>query len=396
MGYIERSLPRALAALGVDVHVIAADLQAYHDDPNYSVTYEPFNGPAIQPCGTESFDGYTLHRLPHSKPLGYVSIDGLGHKLRELRPDVVQTFAAASWIPLAAAISKVTLGYELFTGAHQTASVMSRSLMHASRLSAERIRSDIRRAAPGRLVGLATTKCYAATTDCAEVAVRFYGVPEHKIVILPLGVDTDIFRPALRPGDAEERCRFRESLGTGTDELVCVYTGRFSVDKNPLCLARAIATLRRSGLPFRGWFFGNGPQSADIQAEAGCSVHPFVHHSALPEVYRAANIGVWPTQESISMLDAAGCGLPVVVSDRLQARERVDGNGLTYKEGNSDDLARVLRQLSDNQLRARLGSAGAEKISARFSWVENARRRLQDYARSVGAKTVARSDGANA
>ena len=188
MGYIERHLPRALARLGAEVHVIAANLQAYHSDPNYSTTYEPFNGPAVVPCGTEYIDGFALHRLPHAKLLGYIRIVGLSTELRRLRPDVVQTFAAASWIPLSAARSKVELGYKLFTGAHQTASVMSPTLLRGSRISYERVRSDVRRALPGLLVGIATSRCYAATIDCADVAVRFYGVPSKKISIVPLGV----------------------------------------------------------------------------------------------------------------------------------------------------------------------------------------------------------------
>jgi glycosyltransferase involved in cell wall biosynthesis len=390
MGYVERHLPRALARLGPEVHVVAANLQAYHSDPHYATTYEPFNGPAVQPCGTEEIDGFTLHRLPHAMLLGYVRIDGLARALRELRPDVVQTFAAASWIPLAAAASKVELGYELFTGAHQTASVMSPSLLRGPRVSYERMRSDVRRALPGRLVGMATTRCYAATVDCADVAVRFYGVPKRKVTIAPLGVDTDVFRPARTAAELADRHTFRERLGAGDGDMVCVYTGRFTAAKQPIFLARAVARLRAEGVPIRAWFFGDGPQSDEIAGQPGSLVHSFVPSSELAAVYRAADVGVWPTQESMSMLDAAACGLTIVVNDQLQARERVDGNGLTYRLGDVEDLCAVLHRLVEPSLRASLGEAGAQKVASQFSWAQLGRRRLSDYETALASRGVRR------
>ena len=45
------------------------------------------------------------------------------------------------------------------------------------------------------------------------------------------------------------------------------------------------------------------------------------------------------------MLDAAACGLPVVVNDTLRATERINGNGLQYRLNDVDDLVRVLSTL---------------------------------------------------
>ena len=67
------------------------------------------------------------------------------------------------------------------------------------------------------------------------------------------------------------------------------------------------------------------------------------------------------------MTDAAACGLPIVVSNRVQAVERFEGNGLTYEESNPAELASVLAQLEDSELRSRLGRRGAEKMQAAFS-----------------------------
>src|SRR5207247_669554 len=100
-------------------------------------------------------------------------------------------------------------------------------------------------------------------------------------------------------------------------------------EKNPLLLARAVAELRAQGEQYRAVFFGDGVQREAIAHADGAVVRPFVHYSQLGDLYRAADIGVWPTQESTSMIDAAACGTAIIVNDTIAAVERVEGNGLT-------------------------------------------------------------------
>ena len=372
MGYCENMLPKALSRLGEEVHVVATNLQAYYNSPDYKQTYEPFLGPVEQPCGVEEHSGFTLHRMPHQLLLGYARIRGLTRKLRELRPDIVQVHAVASWLPLEAALTRPLCGYQLFTGAHQTASVMadvSPRLAHVSRLHPVRLKSDFRRAVPGRLVSFFAHKCYAATVDCGEIATQYYGVPSRQIDFCPLGVDTDRFHPMQTPQHDEARRRLRRELGFAENELVCIYSGRFTRAKNPACLAHAIARLTEQGVPIRGLFVGDGPQREEIAELAGCTIHSFVSWDQLPDYYRAADIGVWPTQESMSMLDAAACGLPIVVSDRLAATERVEGNGLQYREGDAGRLGGLPRSFAGREVARAIGvgRGGQDRASVQLA-----------------------------
>src|SRR5207244_5453604 len=148
-------------------------------------------------------------------------------------------------------------------------------------------------------------------------------------------------------------------------------------------LARAIAGLAKKGHSFKALFVGNGPQAEQIEQCLGCFRHSFVPVHELGDLYRAADIGVWPTQESMSMLDAAACGLPVVANDKLQASERLTGNGMTYRLLDHEDLENVLLQLKDENVRRKLGTAGAEKMSRYYSWRTIARERLTDYAAAL-------------
>jgi len=380
MGYIGNMLPRHLARLGADVHYITMDLPHYFQNTNVTSTYAGFEGTSIvQPGSVEAYDGFTLHGLGHTQKLGQMRYVGLAQKLREIRPDVVQSLLPIGWIALDAAILKPQLGYKLFTANHTTASVFPLAKRESKFWEPERIKNLITRQIPGRLISLATEICYPATVDCADVAVRFFGVQPEKVRILPLGVDTDLFRPPAGEQDRSECRQIRERLGFGADEVVCIYTGQFTHEKNPLLLAQAIGLMMGQGKPVRGLFFGNGPQYEELSRMPGCVIHPFVPNQELPAYYRAADIGVWPTQESTSMLDATACGLPIVVNDTLQAVERIRGNGLQYKLGDVADLARVLTGLLDPAERARLGDTGARRMADEFSWKELARVRLKDY-----------------
>jgi glycosyltransferase involved in cell wall biosynthesis len=197
----------------------------------------------------------------------------------------------------------------------------------------------------------------------------------------PLGVDANVFFPRTGEAAEEERSK-RVSIGVEPDELLCVYTGRFTAEKNPLVLARAVRELRCKSLRFRDLFVGSGVQDNDLRACEGSIVHPMVPFEKLPDWFQAADIGAWPTQES-SMLDAAACGIPIVVNDTLVARERIDGNGLRYRLNDSDDLARVLRTLVLDEERHRFGCIGARRMRELLSWDAIARRRLDDYEAAV-------------
>src|ERR1017187_6741158 len=195
MGNAATQLPKALAQLGADVHYVTAGLPPYNAMPNFPETYGEFISEAQKGVTTERHEGYTVHFLPYRMQFGYVRMQGLYAKLRELNPDIVQTFATISWTALDAALIKPRLGYKFFVGNHTTASVFPLAQRVSSRWERDRIKNTLTRELCGRVVSVFAEKCYAATVDCADVAVRFFGVPAPKIDTIPLGVDTDTFFP---------------------------------------------------------------------------------------------------------------------------------------------------------------------------------------------------------
>ena len=378
MGYLENLFPKYLARAGVETHVIATDLPLAYREKGGRNTYQDFVRP--WPAGTVTVvDGYTVHILGHERLLGHMRITGLGKKLASLRPDVVQTMTPVGWIANQTAWHKLRVGYKLFSGCHHHSSVFSLASQRIKASASKKFHCLVTRTIPGRLASFTTEKCHCISSDCADVATRFFGVPQKQIVISPLGVDTELFFPATRSEELADRVSTRRGLGFADGDIVCVYSGRFTGDKNPALLARAVAALRTKGEPYRGLFVGSGPQADAIQKSDGSVIHEFTPVRELGALYRAADIGVWPTQESLSMLDAAACGLPIVVNHTMNALERIEGNGLTYALNDLDDLVRVLRSLLSNDKRRKLGSVGASKMANNFSWESVTKSRIADY-----------------
>lgn len=395
MGYLENILPKYLARLGAEVHVITANLLPYHYMADFNQTYGSFMAStALSPGSVEACDGFTLHVLPHRRALGYSLMVGLGNKLRYIQPNIVQTTAAIGWLPVQAAFYKSFLGYKLFTGNHYHASVFPLAQKYVPPWDRRRLHCAVTRALPGWAVSLVTEKCYAITKDCADLVTTYFGVPRRKVDLCPLGVDTELFTPASSEKDRNERNSIRQRLGFAGGDIVCIYTGRFSEDKNPLLLGKAVRRLREMGQPFRGLFVGNGVQAHALAALPECVIHPFVPVQELGAYFRAADIAVWPTQESTSMLDAAACGLPIVVNHTMGAPERVTGNGATYRLNDLEDLVQVLLGLRDVETRNRLGARSAEKMFTEFSWFSLAQRRLRDYEKALSANGCVRETAA--
>jgi len=378
MGYSENCLPRALAALGHEVHLITTVFNVYGNDADYAKTYQEFLGPHRVSPGTMTVDGYQVHRLDASVRGGYIVSAGLMAKVREIGPDVVHSLEIASLQTYQLAILRLFKRFALFCETHQHMSVVRPFLKQPGSLL-KKAMYRATRTWPTHLASLAVERCYAIAPDCVEVATRFYGVPREKVRLQSLGADTDLFQPAETAADMESRSALRRRLGFGDEDIVCVYSGRFSRDKNPLLLARAIDALHDRDPRFKGLFIGEGVQKGEIAACRNTVVVSFMKHRSLAEHYRAADIAVWPTQESMSMLDAAASGIPIVVSNTVGEKDRVHGNGRMYQENDVSSMMEALLGLASREERQALGAVGRHKMLEGFNWKRYAKLVEADY-----------------
>jgi glycosyltransferase involved in cell wall biosynthesis len=385
MGYSENILPRTLAARGCEVFVVSSTMQVYGDHDFYKEAYGRFLGPAVvEPC-EKMIDGVTLIRLPIFVWWKRFRIaTRRTRRILGLKPDIVYAWDPRAFHTVMLSLASWFFPFKLFTAVHTVASVFPAYFSFGTWSLRRRIYLRLTETLLGWISCRRVAVCYATTPDAADIAIRFMGAPKENVRHLPLGFDNRLFHPLRDAKDRQDREAVRSELGFEPHEIVCVYTGRLTEAKNPYCLAAAIEILRGKGLPFRGLFFGEGEQHAKIAAVNGCRLEPFVPHERLARIYCAVDIGVWPRQESISMTDAAACGVPIVVSDRVKAVERFEGNGLTYEENDPAALANVLGRLQDFDLRSRLGRRGAEKMQGAFTVDRMADILLADFEAALG------------
>jgi glycosyltransferase involved in cell wall biosynthesis len=212
----------------------------------------------------------------------------------------------------------------------------------------------------------------AVTPETRDFMERVYGIPREDIEVIPLGVDTTLFRRDLK---AREEIRAR--YGIRDEDIVFMYSGKIVPEKGPHLLIGAALKMIAEHSNVATMLVGGGKNHyRGLLIEKTSSSrfsHNFIFVSSVPnkELFRyfsAADVGVWPLQCSISMLEAMSCGLPVIISDKSGALERINnGNGLMYREGDIEDLAEKMETLLDPKTRKTM-SLRALKFAKENDW----------------------------
>jgi glycosyltransferase involved in cell wall biosynthesis len=210
-----------------------------------------------------------------------------------------------------------------------------------------------------RAAGLAARTCRAART-----------------VVIPTAVEA-----GAAPRAAQERPVPR-----------IAFVGRLAPPKDPVTLVRALAAV--SGAPFTAALIGDGPDRPAVEAEIraaglGDVVELMGERRDVPELLADADVFVLSSRSEgapLSLLEAMAAGLPVVASAVGGTPEIVDDGttGLLVPPGDPGALARALESLlTDPERRARMGTAGWERVQARFGLAQLRRAHVELYAREL-------------
>ena len=106
----------------------------------------------------------------------------------------------------------------------------------------------------------------------------------------------------------------------------------------------------------------------------------YVEHGSLPELYRGAEVFVYPSRFEgfgIPVIEAMACGVPCVVSSHPSLDEASGDAAVRVDPESADAIAAGIREALErrDELVAR-GLAHAR----RFTWLETGRVHLQSYA----------------
>jgi glycosyltransferase involved in cell wall biosynthesis len=202
-----------------------------------------------------------------------------------------------------------------------------------------------------------------------------------KIAVIPIGVDTRIFRPLVtkKRGDI-----FFLSVLDGYHEFkgLDVLLGAIRIAKREMPYLKLIVggegaqkdhymkVSKSMGLGGNVEFVGSVPQKMLVDYYSSCSL--FV----LPSID--------PTRETfgIVLLEAMACGKPVVATKIAGAAEDIKANkaGLVVSPGDKEKLAEAMLCILKNQeLAAKMGTAGRRMVEMKYNWRRVAEQTLELY-----------------
>ena len=276
-----------------------------------------------------------------------------------LRPDVVY----ANWI------TRSTGLYCAIAGAHPLLAVA-----WGSDILVEAKRSRILRAL-GRFV-LRAADAVIVDSEVQRKAVLDLGCDPSKIYCFPWGIDLSRFRPG-------ESTTIRQQLGWQEDKIV-VSTRKQSEIYGVEYLIRAIPLILSQLKDAKFLIAGGGPlleRHQDLARELGVADKVkflgAVANEKLPEILRSADVYVstsFSDGTSASLMEAIGCGLPVVATNIPGNQEWITQgeNGFLVPPGDSQSLAdSVARILDDDELRSRMRIANMKLAKKRADWNVN-------------------------
>ena len=142
-----------------------------------------------------------------------------------------------------------------------------------------------------------------------------------------------------------------------------LYVGRLVKEKNLLPLATIAWVTPR----WKVRLVGEGPLGEGFR-RLRCEVPGPIPWERLPDEYRAAGVFCLPSLSEgnpKALLEAMSCGIPVVVSDRVEGVVHHGETGLVFGAEDQRSLLDALRRvLSDRELRHKLGAAAREWVVA--------------------------------
>jgi glycosyltransferase involved in cell wall biosynthesis len=219
----------------------------------------------------------------------------------------------------------------------------------------------------------------AVKIDCMEL----YGVPSEKVIVIPNGYDTSIFRP-----HELSKAKIFEKQGICADALLPVVTfgGKMSKTKGVDVLLEANAILQKRK-QYTLLLFGSGDLEDVLGRAPSCEETRnayfcgHVTQDVLAQFHNIAEFTVLPSRAEgfpVAALEAMGCGLPVVATDIPLLKDLIVGKTVPVEDpvALADAMESMLtlpagekKSLDDKSLDKALG----------YSWKKNVEIRLKYY-----------------
>jgi len=377
LGYQEYYLARKHRESGHEVLVVTSD--RYYPFPDYSQTVEHVLGERFVGVGEFTEDGLRVRRLPVVFELNTrVWLSGMKNVIGNFQPDLVICHNFPTMASYQTSRYKKLFGYVLIHDSHLSSHNFSPKKFK------QRIFYKTFNTLVKPFIERKGEKFIAVSEGVRDVLIRFFGVSDEKIEVIPLGVDTDIFT-----FDKAKRKIIRAKLNIGEDEMLIIFSGKLNPEKRVRDLLKAAGILIHENQKVKVLVLGSGDgdDMASLKAvvrendvSGNVIFHDFVPRKELPSYYSAADIGVWPGAHSNTIEEAISCSLPVILSNTLSTNHLVDGNGLLFPEGDVNELRNCIKTIvGDEELRKKIAGKSRRLAEEKLSYDVIARNFLELY-----------------
>lgn len=260
------------------------------------------------------------------------------------------------------------------------------------RLHASALRYHATRALETRLCHAADAVVVICEGLRSELESR--GVSNSRLFVVPNGVDTSLFRPMPYDPVVAERLGLHGKIVVG-------YLGSLFRFEGVARLLEALDRVTREDDQIRGFVVGDGESAEDLRTlhrtlRLGDRVRIVgrVPPSEVSAYYAVADVLCYPRERDritelttpLKPLEAMAMGKSVLVSDVGGLTELVENEatGLSFRAGDTEDLARQIRRLTtDAALRRSLGERARRHVSQKRDWATLSRRYLDIYASAI-------------
>lgn len=208
----------------------------------------------------------------------------------------------------------------------------------------------------------------AVAKQHAQYQVEQERFPEHKVFLIPNGIDTDRFT-----FDAETRSQWRQKLEIPADAPTVGIVAALRPEKNHDLFLRAAKLTVQKTPTAQFVIAGDGPERNRLESltktlNLESNVHFIGSTQDIPGVLSMMDVFSLTSHNEaspVSIMEALSCQRPVVSTDVGSIDESVleDKTGYLVLPGDADKLAeRWTQLLGDEKLRSRLGEAGREHV----------------------------------
>lgn len=256
--------------------------------------------------------------------------------IRELRPDVVQTWMhhadfVGGWCARLAGVKHVVWG------------------IHCREIHRNPGDSDLKMALFKWMISGSSRVVPTRIVSCSDAAVADHtaiGYPRSAMTWVPNGIDTSRFNP-----DAKARAALRKELRVPEQAPLIGFVGRFHEMKDLSTWLRAAAILQARKPETHFWLCGGDEWDLGDCARAALSVMPCRHQVHFTP-FRQDPERVYPTLDIFSLssrteacpmtvMEAISCGVPCVTTDVGDCERLVEKTGRVVPAGDAEALARA-------------------------------------------------------